>query len=121
MLIMFWPNGSVTCLSNEPPNPCHINKLSPQELTDIFVSNEFTQEALFGQWRYTYLETPGLLRCMGFKSQLNAAYLLASNLKRYKAVFKIPRRLRVPEQFSSLMGQANYVPLERITSPLADS
>ena len=121
VLIMSSPNGTVTRLANEPPNPFHTHELSNPELTDILASNSFTQEALYGQWRYTHVEKPGLLRSKGFKSALNAAYLLARNLKRSKTVFKLARRLKVAERFSSFMGQAKYVPLERITPELADS
>lgn len=121
VLIMSTPNGTVTSLANEPPNPFHVHELSNQELTDILASNGFTQEALFGQWRYTHIEKPSLLHSKGFKSALNAFYLVARNLKRSKTLLKLARRLKVAEKFSSFMGQAKYVPVERITSDLADS
>lgn len=121
VLLMSSPNGTVTRLANEPPNPFHIHELSNRELTDILASNSFSQEALYGQWRYTHVEKPSLIRSKGFKSVLNAAYQAARNLKRSKTLLNIARRLKVSERFSSFMGQARYVPTERITSDLADS
>ncbi len=81
VLIMSSPNGTVTRLANEPLNPFHIHELSNGELTDILASNSFKQEALYGQWRYTHVEKPGLVRSKSFKAVLNAAYLAARNLK----------------------------------------
>lgn len=117
---MSTPNGTVTGLANEPPNPFHVHELSCRELSDILARNSLTVEALFGQWRYNHIEKPSIVRSRGFKSALNAVYLLARNLKRSKFVHKIARGIKAAERFSSFIGQAKYVPLERITPSLSD-
>ena len=121
VLIMSSPNGTVTRLTNEPPNPFHIHELSNRELSDILTGNCFRQEALYGQWRYTHVDKPSLVRGKGFKAILNATYLAARNLKRFKIIVGFARRIKVAERFSSFIGQAKYVPLQRISSDLADS
>lgn len=118
VLIMSTPNGTVTGLANEPPNPFHVHELSCRELSDILTRNSLMLEALFGQWRYNHIEKPSIVRSRGFKSALNAVYLLARNLKRSKFVHKIARWIKATERFSCFIGQANNVPSDRSSSKI---
>ena len=117
---MSTPNGTVTGLANEPPNPFHVHELSCRELSDILARNFLTREALFGQWRYNHIEKPSIVRSKGFKSALNAVYLLARNLKRSKFVHKIARWMKVVERFSYFIGQAKYASIKSIMERHAD-
>jgi ubiquinone/menaquinone biosynthesis C-methylase UbiE len=121
ILIISSPNGTVTKLTNEPPNPFHIHELSNGELTDILRNNSFKQEALYGQWKYCPPDRKSITRSKYIKLILNGIYQIARNLKRLKIIFKFARHFKIAERFSAFMGEAKYIPVEPISSSSADN